>query len=281
MRVLIIIFCFFSLIAAKSQPAPTKESAVQFYKNHQFNQALVQFLLVLNQIPDDDEVRYYLSLSYAQKGMAQESAEVLAPLLQKDPSFYRYKVGFDPDFGPVRGKPVFKTMINKYDLQSIARDQTSNDMIITAPMGLTLLHRGIQIALHTPPMAHYQAQFLGKDYLYYTWFKQESEKDSHSGIRLYSRVRKEHEELYMGESPILKIYTPSIDRKTFFIYQIPHTFVVYFLEESSMRRLQSYEGSITHLDEKEGILHYRPIIKDKGRKKESDSSQIVYLKHLL
>ena len=156
--------------------ADMTSDGIALYKSREFSMAASVLEEAVVVAPEDNDARYYLSLSLAQLGKGEAAAEALIPLLARDPCFYRYKIDFDSDFDPVRDFPdmvslrrgeLVEPSNHEAGPRPLAVDPLSKDQICQTPMGLFLYHRGLKIQLAPPSEQPYTAGFVDDDSLFF------------------------------------------------------------------------------------------------------------------
>lgn len=220
---------------------PTIETAMSLYKENQFDEALAQFEELKQIMTSDEDIYYYLALCYAKKGMPEQTLEALKPLLDRDPTYYLYKVNFDLDFASILENQLFQEGIQNYQAYYLAKDTQSQDRIAVRGNILTLYRNGIQHVLHEGLENSYQAKFVNSHYLYFSWSWLEKRKEM-VGVSLYHRSGKISKELYQGPGPLTTIQIEKIKGKHLLVFGIPHRFFIYQLDPQEESFLQEYQG---------------------------------------
>lgn len=255
----------FSFAKTKNASPPSQEQALSLYKEHQVDQALRMLSKLVEDQPNNDDLRYYLSLCYAQIGDALKSAETFKPLLDKDPSFYLYKIHFDADLAPVRGSPAFFDLISSHPATYLAEAPDSQDSISQSPIGLYLYRNGIKILLKEGDALHYWGGFLDRDLLYYAWTNSDP-KAINGGISLYSRQSRQSISVdSSSKEEILNVRTATLNQIPFIVCEVKNHFYIYALINGLPKQISFYDGQISEFNQKEGSITYLPVVKKKRK----------------
>ncbi len=254
------------LLCGASAPPLSQEQAISLYKEHQLDQALPMLIKLVADNPSKDDLRYYLSLCYAQKGDALKSAETFKPLLDKDSSFYLYKIHFDADLAPVRGSPAFTDLINSHPTSYLSQAPNSQDSLAQTPEGLILYRNGVKIPLKEGDGSlRYWGGFLDTDLIYFAWTNSDL-KAINGGISLYSRQSRQTISIdASSKEKILNVRTAVINQIPFIVCEVKNTFYIYAFIDKTPKQIAFYDGKITEFNQKEGGITYLPPAK---RKKE-------------
>lgn len=269
---------FSSSLLAKSAPTvppSSKEVALSLYKERQFDKSLPLLIQLVVNNAEDDELRYYLALNYAKKGDAVKSAEAIQPLLDKDPSFYLYKIHFDNDLAPVRGKHEFVALIQSYPVTNGTQAPDSQDVLAQTNKGFFLYRNGIKIPLKEGEEYRFWGGFLDKDKIYYAWTS-DALPLSDSGIAIYFRQSKQTMIIdSASQEKIVNFYFALIQQVPFFIAEADGKFYIYSFMEGAKKEIAFFDGRITQFDPAGGMIYYIPVAKNKKGKQNPLTLQLA------
>lgn len=134
---------------------------------------------------------YYAALSYAQLGQVEKAKEIILTLLGMDPSFYAYKLRFDPEIYPVLAAGDMRQVLTQYEVGKLATSSRARHQLVKTAGGLFLYANGLRTSLGDGKDVVYGG-FVADDALYFIQSVAPTRRKdtAKSKVQFYSVVRK-------------------------------------------------------------------------------------------
>lgn len=161
-----------------------------YYQQRKF-QYIVDLLKAAEPPPKDEKSLYFLALCYARLGRYDESKIVLEGLLATDPSFYAYKIDFDPDLYGVRNKTDLKDRLAGFAAgNTLARNNQLKHVIASTDGGLFLYINGVKVTLALDGKQVMAAAFIASESLYYVTSQAAKNAAAQTTLHFYSLTKR-------------------------------------------------------------------------------------------
>lgn len=127
-------------------PAWASPELMELYRRRQY-QGVISVAAKSDTVALDEETQYLVALSHVQLGQIEKARQVMDGLLALDPTFYAYKLRFDPEIYPVLSSTDLKDKISSYESGRLAQSPLRRHQLVTTSAGLFLYANGIKVNL--------------------------------------------------------------------------------------------------------------------------------------